>query len=299
VNPPALVDGLPATGIDVLDRGLHYGDGLFETIACRAGHARFLELHLQRLREGCARLRIHLSDPAALRAQLESRAAAQPDCILKLIVTRGSATARGYGPQGDELGRSILLQYPWTAEDPSLWEEGIAVRTALGRLGENPALAGLKHLNRLEQVLIRAEWTDPAIREALVFSRSGWLVSGTMSNVFLVRDDQLMTPAITTAGIRGVMRRVVMREAQRGGLTVAEAAVDAAAVASAQEILLTIARIGIWPVRSLDGRPLAVGPVTRRLQERLLPLLGAQADGPGDGPEDGPEDGPGDGPAHA
>jgi 4-amino-4-deoxychorismate lyase len=131
----------------------------------------------------------------------------------------------------------------------------------------------LKHLNRLEQVLIRGEWTDPAIQEALVFSSSGWLVSGTMSNVFLVRDGKVMTPAITSAGVRGVMRHVVMEQAQRGGLAVSETLLDAAALDAAAEIFLTNARIGIWPVRSLDARERAVGPVTRQLQQWLLPLL--------------------------
>ena len=274
-----LIEGVPGHGVDVLDRGLHYGDGLFETIACRAGHARFLELHLQRLTAGCERLDIRFADRTGLTAQIRALAATAPACIIKLIVTRGSATARGYGAQGDEQTRTILLQYPWPAENPAPWEHGIVVRTAQGRLGENPALAGLKHLNRLEQVLIRGEWTDPAIQEALVFSSSGWLVSGTMSNVFLVRHNRIMTPAITGAGVRGVMRRVVMRAAQRGGLNVTEAALDAAALASAEEIFLTNARIGIWPVRALDARRLAVGPLTRQLQQWLLPLLVARTDG--------------------
>ena len=275
-----LIDGQPARGIDALDRGLHYGDGLFETIACRGGHARFLELHLQRLGEGCERLGIQYPNRDGLTWQIRALAATVPECIIKLIVTRGSATARGYGAQGDEQARTLLLQYPWGAEDPAPWEHGVAVRTAQGRIGENPALAGIKHLNRLEQILIRREWTDPAIREALVFSSSGWLVSGTMSNVFLVRAGRIMTPAITAAGIRGVMRRVVMREAQRAGVPVSEAAVDVATLASAEELFLTNARIGIWPVHTLDGRSVAVGPLTRQLQQWLLPLLVAQSDGP-------------------
>jgi 4-amino-4-deoxychorismate lyase len=269
----ALIDGEPALGLDVLDRGLHYGDGLFETIACRAGQARFLDLHLQRLTAGCTRLGIRYADFPTLAASIRELAAAQPACIIKLILTRGSATARGYGAQGDERARALLLQYRWPPEDPAPWERGVMVRTAQGRLAENPLLAGLKHLNRLEQVLIRGEWTDPAIQEALVFSSSGWLVSGTMSNVFLVKDSRIMTPAITSAGVSGVMRRVVLREAQREGVASAELALDAAAVAAAEEIFLTNARIGIWPVRTLDGRQLPVGPVTRQLQQRLLPLL--------------------------
>jgi 4-amino-4-deoxychorismate lyase len=270
-----LVDGQPATALSVLDRGLHYGDGLFETIACRNAQACFLELHLQRLAEGCARLSVRYEDFPQLAAKIRELAATRPRSIIKLILTRGSATARGYGAQGDERAHTVLLQYRWPPEDPALWDQGVGVRTAVGRLGENPLLAGLKHLNRLEQVLIRAEWADPLIHEALVFSSSGWLVSGTMSNVFLVRDGRLMTPAITHAGIRGVMRRVVIGAAQRGGVAVTEAALDAAALQAAEEIFLTNARIGICPVRALDGRDLAVGPLTRQLQQWLLPLLEA------------------------
>lgn len=267
------VDGETAAAIDVLDRGLHFGDGLFETIACRAGVARFVDLHLQRLAEGAARLGIRFERFSQLALRIRELAASQANSLIKLILTRGSATARGYGARGDETARTVLLQYRWPPEDPSHWERGIAVRTARGQLGENPALAGLKHLNRLEQVLIRAEWSDPAILEALVFSSSGRLISGTMSNVFLVSEGRIMTPAIVSAGVRGVMRRVVMREAQRGGLDVTETALDAAALEAAAEIFVTNARIGIWPVRDLDGRKRAVGPVTRQLQQSLLPLL--------------------------
>ena len=265
--------GQSAAGLDVLDRGLHYGDGLFETIACRQGAPRFLGLHLERLAQGCARLSIRYQDFDGLAAQIRALAATAASGLIKLILTRGSATARGYGPQGDEQARVVLLQYPWPAEDPALWEQGVAARTAQGRLGENPALAGLKHLNRLEQVLIRGEWRDPAIHEALVYSSSGCLISGTMSNVFLVMEGRIVTPALTHAGVCGVMRRVVMREAQDAGLAVAETQLDATAAAVAGEIFLTNARIGIWPVRCLDGRERAVGPVTRHLQQRLRPLL--------------------------
>jgi 4-amino-4-deoxychorismate lyase len=269
----ALVDGQPARTLSVLDRGLHYGDGLFETIACRNAQACFLDMHLQRLAEGCARLSLRYEDFPELAAKIRELAATQTRSIIKLILTRGDATARGYGANGDERAHAVLLQYRWPPEDPAAWERGVVARSAAGRWGENPLLAGLKHLNRLEQVLIRGEWTDPSIQEALVFSSSGWLVSGTMSNVFLVRDGRIMTPAITHAGIRGVMRRVVINAAQRGGVEVHELAVDSVALQAAEEIFLTNARIGIWPVRALDGRDRAVGPVTRQLQQWLRPLL--------------------------
>jgi 4-amino-4-deoxychorismate lyase len=142
------------------------------------------------------------------------------------------------------------------------------------RLGENPALAGLKHCNRLEQVLARREWTDPGIAEALLFSSSGKLASGTMSNVFIVDGSNLRTPRMDRCGVAGIMRRVVLREAARVGISAREDVLDAEDLRNASEIFLTNARIGVWPVRSLDRRELGPpGPITRRLQQALEPLL--------------------------
>jgi 4-amino-4-deoxychorismate lyase len=141
------------------------------------------------------------------------------------------------------------------------------------RLGENPALAGLKHCNRLEQVLARREWTDPDISEALLFSSSDRLVSGTMSNVFIVDGSRLRTPRVDLCGVAGVMRRVVLREAANAGIPVGEEVLSAEDLRSADELFLTNARIGIWPVRALDGRMISPGPLTRRLQQLIAPLL--------------------------
>jgi 4-amino-4-deoxychorismate lyase len=150
------------------------------------------------------------------------------------------------------------------------------------RLGENPALAGLKHCNRLEQVLARSEPDAATAAEALMLSRSGKLVSGTMTNVFLVdgppRSPRLRTPAIDLCGVAGVMRRVVLREAARAGIPAMECAVWPADLAAAGEVFLTNARVGIWPVGRLEERTLTPGPVTRRLQSLLQPLLEEPAD---------------------
>jgi len=268
-----LVNGVAAPTLDARDRGLHFGDGLFETIACPGGRPRLLDWHLERLAAGCARLAIELPDPALLRAEIIGLAGASETSLLKLIVTRGIATVRGYGARGDERSTRILLRYPWPAERPEWTREGVALRTSALRLGENPALAGLKHLNRLEQILARAEWSDPAIQESLLLSSSGRLVSGTMSNVFLVHEMRLATPRLDRCGVAGVMRRAVMSAALRAGIAVEETELDAAALAGARELFLTNARVGIWPARSLDGRVLEVGSVTRRVQQALAPIL--------------------------
>jgi 4-amino-4-deoxychorismate lyase len=259
--------------VSIHDRGFHYGDGLFETIACRRGRARFLAWHLERLAEGCKRLHIHFDAMAALQGEVQRLAAECDAALIKVIVTRGIATARGYGAKGDEIATRVVLRYSWPQEDPACWTDGVCVRVADLRLGENPALAGLKHLNRLEQILARAEWHDGQIAEALLFSSSGLLVSGTMSNVFIVSAERLRTPRVDRCGVAGVMRRVVLQEALRAGIASEECSLSVDDLNQADEIFLTNARIGIWPVRAIGQRTLKPGPITRRLQASLRPLL--------------------------
>ena len=260
------------------DRGLHFGDGLFETIACLNGKARFLSLHLERLSQGCERLRINLGDVEPVRHEVQQVAAAADEALVKLIVTRGEAVARGYGWAGTEVATRFVLQYPLPPENTTAVRDGIRASVATLRYGENEALAGMKHLNRLEQVVARSEVPAEQAAELLVFSSSGTLVSGTMSNVFLVRHGHLLTPRLDRCGVAGVMRRVVIREAAADGIAVHEAALDADDLAGAEEVFVTNARIGIWPVRTLDSREIGVGALTRRLQTCLAPLLEGPAD---------------------
>ena len=269
--------GQPDGALSVLDRGLHYGDGLFETIACEGGRPRLMERHLQRLAAGCARLGLVPCDGAALAREVRELAAGTSRAIVKLLLTRGISVARGYALTGSERTLRIALRYEWPGQDPQQVTDGVRVRRATLRLGENPALAGIKHCNRLEQVLARREWTDPGIAEALMFSSSGALVSGTMSNVFLVRGSRVLTPSIDRCGVAGVMRGLVLEIAAAAGISVEERRLDDADLAAAEELFLTNALTGIRAVRELDGVRLAVGPVTRRLQAQLGAHLAAEA----------------------
>ncbi|HVY82258.1 MAG TPA: aminodeoxychorismate lyase [Steroidobacteraceae bacterium] len=257
-----------------LDRGLHFGDGLFETIACRRGRARFLALHLDRLSRGCERLRIEMGDVSAIRREIEQAAAtARGDSLIKLIVTRGPAVARGYGWSGTESATRVLLRYAWPQEDATAWLDGVRVQVARTKLGENAALAGMKHLNRLEQVLARAEVSSKEAAELLLFSSSGLLISGVMSNVFIVRNGRLATPRLDLCGVAGVMRRVVLREAAKAGLAAEEGALSEHDLNRAEEVFVTNARIGVWPIRAIGSRALAIGEVTRRVQALIAPAL--------------------------
>jgi 4-amino-4-deoxychorismate lyase len=264
------INGRVAQDISVTDRGLHYGDGLFETIACVAGKARLLARHLQRLAAGCARLKLVPGDLDAIGAEVrELAASASPRAIVKVLVTRGPALARGYGVTGQETSSRITLRYPWPEEDPAAARDGVRLRLAATRLGENALLAGLKHCNRLEQVLARSEWDDPEIAEALMLSSSGALISGTMSNVFLVEHSRLLTPRLDRCGVAGIMRALVIEEAAALGIPAVECRLEAAALERARELFLTNALWAVRPVRSLEGVTLRPGELTRRLQLRI------------------------------
>jgi 4-amino-4-deoxychorismate lyase len=267
-----LVNGAAVDTLSTTDRGLQYGDGLFETIGCSSGRARFLSLHLDRLSRSCERLQI-AADLAAIRSEIETLASGADRSIVKMIVTRGPWQARGYSFTGSEVATRIAFRFPWPPEGDT--SAGVRVRTAQVRLGENAALAGIKHLSRLEQVLARAELRGGSESELLMFSSSGRLVSGTMSNVFIVRGDRLVTPRLDLCGVAGVMRRVVMREAGSAGIVVEERVVEAREIFEASEVFLTNIRLGVQPVAMLDGRKLNIGALTHRLQE----LIAKAADG--------------------
>jgi 4-amino-4-deoxychorismate lyase len=272
------VNGTPAGNVSALDRGLQFGDGLFETIACLNGRPRFLPLHLERLEFGCERLNIAVNTEA-IHAEVVAMAAAAQRAVIKLLVTAGEATKRGYARSGQETATCITIRYDWPDEAAARLHDGLMIRTLTLRLGENPRLAGLKHCNRLEQVLARAELAAfDGCTEGLLFGNSGNLVSGTMSNVFLVREGSLLTPRIDRSGVAGVMRRVVLREARQVGVPARECELYAADVESAEEVFLTSALAGIQQVSRVDGRELRLGPVTQHLQSMLTPLLEGPAD---------------------
>jgi 4-amino-4-deoxychorismate lyase len=263
------LDGMPLQADWMLDRGLHYGDGLFETMVLQRGHLRFAALHAARLADGCRRLGIACDATAAL-------AAAEPllgggEAMAKLIVTRGVATERGYAPSGTEKARVLLLRYAAPAAQP----QGIVdteVTLLNARLGENPLLAGLKHLNRLELVLARAQLQGSGCFEGILCSSSGYLACGTMSNLFIVKDDHLLTPRVDRCGIAGVMRAVVMREARALGIAIHECDLPPETLLQAQHAFLTNVRLGVRPITRLGSRVLEAGQLSLRLHERVAGL---------------------------
>lgn len=269
-----LVDGLEADRVSALDRGLAYGDGLFETVRAINGKAPLWTRHMARLREGCVRLGLSMPDIGVLAEEFARVAQHAPDCVVKIIVTRGVGQ-RGYASTPNAAPTRVVASFPAPALPPDWYRGGIRVRCCALRLGAQPKLAGIKHLNRLEQVLARAEWSDADVVEGLMFDQGGNLVSAIAANVFVGIDGSLSTPPVDACGVAGVVRGVLL-DALPGTQVRTITKED---LMQADELFLTSSVRGVLPVRLLDARTLHVGTHARAAQSHwhALGFPGAQA----------------------
>lgn len=268
MSAAVLVNGIEpddaAHAIAIDDRGLNYGDGLFETALVTDCRVRFLEDHLQRLSDGCERLGIAAPDRDVLRSEIERVIGATTEGVLKIVVTRGTAT-RGYRPQSSvEPTRIVALHAA-----PSSTQSTVALRWCETRLARNARLAGIKHLNRLEQVLAQAEWDDGSIAEGLMLDTEGEVVCATASNVFVVRDSVVLTPDLRFAGVRGIMRLQVLRAARQAGVVVSEEPLWPQDIESASEVFVTNAVRGIRSAVALGSLQWRAGPVADKLRKAV------------------------------
>ncbi len=260
-----LINGTPQTVWSVHDRGLQYGDGLFETLSCVGGHLRWFERHMARLALGCEQLGMAAPDGPLLRAEAQALLGSAPRALVKIILTRGVATARGYRPRGDEQPTRIVAAYDWRAPEPEEFRLGL---TAVP-LGINPKLAGLKHLNRLEQVLAQRDAHAQGWHEVLMRSSAGEVVCGSMSNLFVCNEGEWLTAPVTQCGVAGVMRALVLETAPRLGIRVRIAALSERDVEAARALFVTNVRLGLQPVHWYQGRRLAVEERATRMQELI------------------------------
>lgn len=265
------IDGIETRVLPVDDRGLQYGDGLFETVLLRGGRARFLDAHLARLSNGLARLGIGFDAWTALRADMDHATMLAPAlAVLKIVVTRGTGPRRGYSPRGCERARRIVMLFA-TPPPPDL-AAGVDLRVATMRATSQPALAGLKHLNRLENVLAAMEPEHDAHFESLMLGASGELVGGTMSNVFAVHGRAISTPRIVESGVEGIMRAVVLHESAGLGFAPQERRMTPADLLTADEVFITNARLGVVPARRVGEHAIRMRDTAMRLRTHIEAL---------------------------
>ena len=262
----------PASTIELDDRGLQYGDGLFETIAIRRGEPRLWEYHYERLARGCRTLGLVTPAVKALRARLDV-ALANSDCdplfcVAKLILTAG-VTQRGYGRSLPAEPRIFVGVFQAAPVRQASYARGVATILCETRLATGSATAGMKTLNRLEQVLARSECLPTGAFEGLTLDADGRLVCGTMSNVFIVKDNLVRTPSLERCGVDGTMRRHLLALLDASELDFEVDDLSEADLVDADEVFLTNSQMGAIPVNRCGEYTWAVGPVTMQVMSLL------------------------------
>jgi len=257
-----LIDGEISERISAADRGLHFGDGLFETIAVIGGQPRFWQGHMDRLSAGCEQLGLPVTPQSILLREVNTMSAGMPTCLVKIIITRG-ISGIGYAAGSSVTPNRIVCSYAWPAEESKPGIIGVQTRICELRLGIQPALGGLNHLNRLEQVIARSEWQDPSIGEGILLDREDHVISGVSSNIFLVYSGRLLTPRLDRCGVRGVMRGAILN-AFRSRCEQRRLLLDM--LPDSDEIFICDSVHGVLPVVRIDHWEYDVGPLTREVQ---------------------------------
>ena len=256
------VNGKACEYISTLDRGLLYGDGLFETMAVRQGNIQYWEDHLNRLRRGCEALDLKSPDYGILREEVVQTIDSDKECIIKVIITRGTGD-RGYRPVQQTPTR-IVQKFPWPVFPLACTDSGIDMTLCKFRLSQQSSLAQIKHLNRLEQVLARSEWEDE-YQEGLVCDTQGHIIEATASNIFFEVNGGLITPDLSHCGVAGVLREQVINYCHHHSIKLSIRDFNLSETESIDAMFVCNSIIGIWPVKHFDSIEYSSSELTGRL----------------------------------
>ena len=263
-----LINGAAADSVAVTDRGLAYGDGVFRTVVVSQGTPRCWSRQYRKLEQDCAALAIACPAGDLLSKELARAAGATGVRVGKIIVTRGNG-ARGYAPPQPSAPTRIVTATALPQHPAAFSRSGITIHLCQIRLASQPRLAGVKHLNRLENVLARAEWSDPSIAEGLLLDEDGHAISGTMTNLFIVEGGSVFTPGLSRCGVAGVTRERIMEAAISRGMDCREDRLTWQRVLAAQEVLLVNSVVGAWQVRECGNHRWEPGGLIGRVREWL------------------------------
>lgn len=263
---------MPVGHLPIADRGFQYGDGLFETIAIRNGSPRLWSLHCARLAKGCEALAITMPDERELSDGIAHALAASTvsneHCIVKMIVTAGSGE-RGYGRSAGTSPTVVFGVFASTPRTAMLYQEGIATVICDTRLATHSPFAGLKTLNRLEQVLARSELVEHEVFEGLTLDADDNVICGTMSNVFFIKEQRIATPPVDSAGVAGVMREHILNSMAATGTAVVLERLPQSELENVDEVFVCNSQFGILPVVACGNLRWGVGKLTRQVMATM------------------------------
>ncbi len=260
-----LVNGEISTVVSASNRGLGYGDGLFETLVVHNGMPRRWQAHMDRLGVGCERLGIAMPPQALLLREVQTVSTALVDAVVKIVLTRGGS-ARGYRPSQDAGCIRIVSAHVFPLDIDENTARGVKARICDLRLAIQPALGGIKHLNRLEQVVASTEFFAEGVSEGILLDQEDHVISAVSANIFLVLDDRLLTPRLDRCGVRGVLRSQLLAAFST---RCEQRRIQVDLLQEADEVFICNAVRGIVPVTAIDSQRYEIGPFTRKLQHWL------------------------------
>jgi len=277
----SLINGKFKDSISVLDRGLAYGDGFFETMLWKRKHpgatfdsagVEFWQRHVKRIKKGCHLLQIKFPNPSTLikyKQKILSRAcnSGLKDGILKILITRGQG-GRGYKFEKNITPTVIFLVFPKKKIGQNFFDKGVKVRFCKSSLSTNNDFAGLKHLNRLDSVLARSEWVDDYF-EGILLDQQENLIEGTMTNIFFIKKNKLYTPSIIDSGIEGIMRGVVMESYKNFFKKIKLTKIHKKDLENFDEMFLTNSVLKILPVRQMGRKKFKISENTKNFMNFL------------------------------
>jgi 4-amino-4-deoxychorismate lyase len=262
-----LINGLEQNSLPANDRAVQFGDGCFTTARILNGNIHFMPQHLTRLKRACEALFIPFTQWSALETEMRQLAEHQTTGVLKVIISRG-AGGRGYSGATCQAPARIVSISPYPAHYAQWREEGITLALSPVRLGRNPLLAGIKHLNRLEQVMIRRYLEQTDADEALVLDSEGWVTECCAANIFWRQGRDVFTPRVDQAGVNGIMRQFCLDRLAVSEYRVIEVNAVAQALHAADEVVVCNALMPLIPVRQWDDKHWS----SREMYHYLAPL---------------------------
>ncbi len=264
-----LINGGYERGVAPFDRGLSYGDGVFRTFKAVAGVPLDWPLHYQKLVADCGAIGIVCPSAEVLMGDIQHLFQIDETAVAKIIITRGEGE-RGYAPPAVTMPTRIVIRTIMPEYLEAHFDEGVALYSCKTVLAYQPLLAGVKHLNRLENVLARAEWSDPHYVDGLMFDAEGNVIACTSANVFARFGQKLCTPRLNRCGVAGVTRQKVLNLASGLGLIASIKDIQLNELLTSDEVIITNSLYGAWQVRSFASAHWRKGQLANDMRALLL-----------------------------
>jgi len=268
-----LVNGELIDSISVFDRGLAYGDGLFETILSIDARIPFWQYHVERLELSLQRLFFPSVDTVSVLKDICQYLKPDSEQIIKIIITRGEGQP-GYSAKNLKQPNIIIFIKTRSSDSKNHLSSPATVKFCNTRMAYQPQLASMKHLNRLEQVLARKEVDELNTDEGLMLGMQGEVIEATQHNVFLVKKNELFTPELTQCGVAGIMRDRVIKVARSINIPVHIQQLGKDSFLAADELFLTNSINGLWPICELEDKTFCSNKVTYQLKEIIDGIMG-------------------------